>query len=154
MRLIKSFENFERPYRKIGPKFSEDETMDIGNTLISALDDFCEKMAAGNQHISHDEITIGGDGDYYKTSGPKIQWFVYTPMNLTIDIYTTSKVVLDELYSFLDQKFVKRLKTKFHIFTFKKYERHSDIDIRAINDQGQVMPNVWIGQIAIVIGKN
>ena len=155
---LKMFEDFGRPYRKLTPNFSEKEITDIGNTIISLLDSFCDDYRLRtNVSISHDEISIVDDEAVFKSNGPTFQWNISCPMNLSIDIYTAGRpggsAILSELYEYIRNRFIDRIKSKYHVYTFNKYEGVSDIDIWVVNDDGDYLPNVWLGEVAIVLGQ-
>ena len=156
---LKMFENFDsgRSYRQLEPNFSNKEITVLPISVVSLLDSFCEEYRLKNKNnvsISHDEIKVIDDEYSFIASGPTLQWDIKCYMNLSIDIYTSDSNILSKFYEYTRNKFIDRIKSKYYVYTFKKYEYSSDIDILVKNEDGDILPNVWIGAVTIVLGKN
>jgi hypothetical protein len=155
MRKIKLFEGFDgvsgRPYRKIKPNFTEEEIMDIENTLISLLDDFCEKWSLKKgKSVSHGKINEDSDGvRYFDIYGPKIQWDSSCPMNLGIDVYSSDSRITQGVFDEMKNKMVRRLESKYHIFNFRK-ERG---DIHVSDGTELNISRILLENISLTLGK-
>jgi len=158
---LKMFEDFETSPKKGKYDFSENDITDFGNTIISLLDSFCDEYRLRtNKPISHDEIEIIDGNLTFKLNGLTFQWNISCDVNLTISIYTAGNPggsdILNELYKYLRVKFIDKIRSKYHIYTFKKYEPTSSQYqpiIPVVDDIGDNRYDVWLGGVIISLGK-